>query len=324
MEVVIRELGYKCNDFVIHNNIHYFSNWDTELFVLDKKGDKHLLIREREFIRYFDIYNDYIYLYTYQEGWKIYDLEGKFLRNFKLDKIRSQNIRVCSQIVFNGLFYILTSDNILTGYNESDDPKQVINLPPETQSVYKPLKKLFPINDDWLCVLSHEIHILDKSGKFIFHCQHHDVDSERICWVTTYNNFFYLGTNFGDIIIRSHDLKSQIGILKGHTKYIIHVLTHNDLLYSISNDQTIRIWNKQNECIRIINIDKLYSYGYIIYNNNNIYYRTSDNISVIGEYFPNHYDNLPEHQKQKIQNWHQLKSPIHKDIKLIFERELLL
>ena len=43
---------------------------------------------------------------------------------------------------------------------------------------------------------------------------------------------------------------TQIATLQGHTRYVICLIAHNNILYSGSRDRTIRAWNLDtNECI---------------------------------------------------------------------------
>jgi len=123
----------------------------------------------------------------------------------------------------------------------------------------------------------------------------------------------------------------------GHTNTVLCLVSHcdekgNKFIYSSSHDGTIRKWNDKDECVQVLDASRgghtntvwcLVSHRDEI-GNKFIYSGCQDkSIRKWGEYWPCHYETLSLNQKEKIKNWKEFQCNIQKDLKFLFERELL-
>ncbi len=123
----------------------------------------------------------------------------------------------------------------------------------------------------------------------------------------------------------------------GHTDSVVCLVSHcdekgNKFIYSGGYDSTIRKWNDKDECVQVLDesrgghIDEVYCLvSHYDENGNKFIYSGSQDKSIRkwGEYWPCHYTSLSTSQKEKIKNWKDFKCNIQKDLKFLFERELL-
>jgi len=124
-----------------------------------------------------------------------------------------------------------------------------------------------------------------------------------------------------------------VQILSEHTNWVKTIALGNQhpvILYSGSSDDTLRVWYQTNPAL-FQNCDKIKRKNeiieFILVDGDNIYISTDTGvIRKYGPYYPRDYQNLPNSQKQKIQQWFLTATnhlQIHKDIKYLFEKELL-
>ncbi len=106
----------------------------------------------------------------------------------------------------------------------------------------------------------------------------------------------------------------------------------NYFIYSGSRDCTIRKWNDKGKCVQVLDRERgghteyLRSLISVVDKNGNyfIYSGSYDcTIRKWGEYWPCYYNYIPETQTVKFQNWRLANTNIQKDLKFLFERELL-
>jgi len=136
-----------------------------------------------------------------------------------------------------------------------------------------------------------------------------------------YNNLLYVGCEYGNIYIL--DRNNNISHMICRYEYDINCLAvHNNLLY-VGGKGYIDVFNEQNKCIHKIDMYNIEIVCFEIYNNLLYSADKNGNIIIWGEYWPCYYDKLPQSQKDKIQNLRQARLSIQKDLRFLFERELL-
>ena len=150
------------------------------------------------------------------------------------------------------------------------------------------------------------------------------LDSKRYKKLIIHNNLLYVfqDDEFDFDIINLNDYTSKnIHIGYGH----ISAFIYNDKLYVIAYFGCY-------QTLFHIDGEKIYKmqlieskYSLITIWQNKIYFVCNNGIDIYSEYFPRHFNSLPISQKSKILNFQSIskRANIHKDISLLFIRELL-
>ena len=140
--------------------------------------------------------------------------------------------------------------------------------------------------------------------------------------ITFYQNKYYIA---GREILIVDTNKTLVHTLK----HRCNIKIHNNLIYTrIDND--VYIYDASYKLVKIIdhNIhhkeDHFYVTPFIHKDLIIISYYYHNSMYVYGEYYPHQYPTLPPSQKNKLKTWRRYHWFIQKDLKFLFERELLL
>ena len=153
-------------------------------------------------------------------------------------------------------------------------------------------------------------------------CIQHIYTNSTIWCIAIHDDYIYTG--HADQLIRkwTNTCAEEPIILHQHKSYVLTLISFNECLYSCGLRKLICKWNND-KCVQVIRTSDSSPY-YFINHNEAVYVACYDGvIRKYGEYWPNQYRKLPQTQKEKIKNWRRTKLGIQKDLKFLFERELL-
>ena len=150
-------------------------------------------------------------------------------------------------------------------------------------------------------------------------------------------DYIYIIKTFGDIIQINKHTRKIIKILKNekirpHESKRVSIfyacIYNNNLICLVYDDYELRYYDQHLNCVYkttepIFNgVEDLNIFDEQIY-----IFNDRGKVFVYGNYYPHHYKSLPQSQLDKIINWRQanqtIQNPIQKDLKYLFEKELL-
>lgn len=137
--------------------------------------------------------------------------------------------------------------------------------------------------------------------------------------IIIYNNYLYLVDDF--ILYKMIDGIS-VELINFHY-FNLYMRVYQEYLYLVTS-VCVYIIDKNDNIINKIGHFTYSLSSKITFENEKIFVINNDKICVYSEYFPQMEQDLPKRQKEKIKEWKFMKkSIIHKDIHLLFVRELL-
>lgn len=318
--------------------IRTIKNADNNYLYLSAKGEKFYTFTDNKKINVYEgdkitnqittngsIVLDFYYNnkhYVASRRCEIYELIDNRLLIFKA----KFNVYISSAIIYNGFIWISNMDGSLTiidkDFNKIKELRPIDECTPKTDSyVNTNIPSMIVFNDlIYVVVNKSNLIVYDKQ----FNCVNKLIQFESsIYCVVVYDNLLYTG-EYGQGI-KTWDSKCLLVNQLTLGTSIFDMKVHNDLLYA-SSPKSVYILNSKQQiiyCFKDTNTyEKMFVYKDALYCVNRIDF----SLDVFSEYYPHHYINLPKEQKDKIKNWRKIFKPaqIHKDISLLFQRELLL
>lgn len=243
---------------------------------------------------------------------KVYDLKNKLHHTViktteKINQIFSYNGKLYVTYANRMAIYATTTNTHEMDFAKINN-KHITHVNADETNLYiSTLKKLYV----------YDLQLENQTPKNEF-----EIVSSEIQETLITSHYIYIIKVFGDVIQIDKKTMKIVGEIDNGSNSIYYAFTYNDFIGWVHDNNEMRFYDEKLNCIYKSNDPIFGIVEYVQIFDDHIYIFNADGeVFVYENYYQHHRKSLPQTQQLKISNLHQL--PIQKDLKYLFEKELL-